>query len=145
MVNVSAVIYLLCRVWVVHAEWQDVFLHKNHLIYLIFVNPCDHKTTNPYYPLLKVCGWNLEAAKVVNPPQAPSWKDTHCSPSAPLDNARGAADSPELIDMPPRGCSLITYWSTRPDMQSICQRVSLARWDKCPQNAFDQAVLIRRY
>lgn len=56
---------------------------------------------------------------------------------------RGAADSPELIDMPPRGCSLITYWSSRPDMQSICQRVSLARWDKCPPNTLDQAVLIK--
>ena len=52
-------------------------------------------------------------------------------------------DSPELIDMPPRGCSLITYRSNRPYMQSICQWVSLARWDKCPLNTYDRAVLIK--
>lgn len=51
----------------------------------------------------------------------------------------------ELIDMPPRGCSLITYWSTGPDMQSICQQVSLARWGKCPLNTFDHAVLRKYY
>lgn len=34
-------------------------------------------------------------------------------------------DSTELIDMPPRGGSLITYRSARSDMQSVCHVASL--------------------
>lgn len=84
--------------------------------------------------MLRMKPWSNRSCKLQRPPPLspqPHW------------TMWGGADSPELIDMPPRRCFLITYWSGRPDMQSICQGVSLTRWDECPQNTFHQAVLIK--
>lgn len=56
-----------------------------------------------------------------------------CLPGRPM----GESDSTELIGMPLRGCSLITYWSSRSDMQSICHSVA-PRWNECSMNTLSQ-------
>lgn len=100
-------------------------------------NLSNQYTTDPDHPLFTVCGWILEASEVTNPS---SQKKTPVILSHPYGTMWGGlSDSPELIDMPQRGCSLITYRSNRSDMQSICQRASQARWDKCPPNSFHRA------
>lgn len=148
ILNMSIVLlYILCMFLAFNIQHGQMFhdiktLPSAAVIYFTWGNPYDCDWNNLNFQWFSFVDEHLRQLRLQFLHRHPV-KDTHYAPSTQLDNVQGVADSPELIDMPPRRCFLITYWSTRPDMQSICQSVSLARWDKCPLNTFNQAVLIK--